>query len=103
LYLDPPYVANGSTLYENAYALDDHEHVAAIVQGIRRPWVVTYDYDPMLLRLYRGRRRIVYSLSYHAQTRYRGSEIMFFSDDLDVPRVTTPTHITRKQLRSYQV
>lgn len=98
LYLDPPYVAKGSQLYEDSYGFEDHERLASTVQGLTRPWMVSYDYDPRLLELYQDRRCLVYGLSYHAQQSYKGREIIFFSDDLEVPQVGSPAGLTRKDL-----
>lgn len=98
VYLDPPYVGQGGTLYEDSFDFTDHARLAKVVQQLDKPWIVSYDYDPLLLELYQGRKCLVYSLSYHAQNRYQGAEIIFFSDDLVVPEVNKPTRITGKQL-----
>ena len=97
LYLDPPYVAKGSKLYEDSFEFEDHQQLAEAVQSVDRPWMVSYDYDPRLLELYEARRCVVYSLSYHAQDRYRGREIVFFSDRVEIPEMTGP------RARDYQL
>lgn len=92
-YLDPPYYVKGSGLYENFYQHDDHVEISEIVLAMPGHWIVSYDNAAQILRLYRGRRRMLYTLSYSAADRYRGDEVMFFSPDLVTPRVSTPARI----------
>lgn len=98
-YLDPPYYTKGKDLYEHHYQHKDHVKIAQLIaQRIKRPWVVTYDATSTVKQLYRGYRNIRYDLSYSAQDRYAGSEIMFFSHDLAVPQVRHPAKITTSDL-----
>ncbi|MBU8933264.1 MAG: DNA adenine methylase [candidate division Zixibacteria bacterium] len=91
VYLDPPYYAKGSELYQNHFVPSDHESLASAIQGsICQPWVVSYDSVPEIASLYENRRKLCYNLSYSAQARYSGKEIMFFSDDLRIPDVPHP-------------
>lgn len=84
-YLDPPYFAKGQRLYANYYQLSDHQQIADLVESYPHCWLVSYDYQPEVLSLYRRHRCLVYSLRYTASTRQRGSEVMFFSGDLQIP------------------
>ncbi len=93
VYLDPPYYVKGGDLYRNFYGPDDHAAVAATTKALAIPWLVSYDADPAILKLYRGSRSLRYSLSYSAGTRGRGSEVMFFAPGLRVPRVESPARI----------
>jgi len=91
IYLDPPYYSKGKDLYEEDYRHEDHVEIAQLVNSLLdRYWIVSYDHAPEICDLYQNRRSIAYSLSYSAQDRYRGSEIMFFSDRVSVPEVETP-------------
>lgn len=94
VYLDPPYYSKGNGLYENHYTPMDHVTIARLVsRGLKQSWMVSYDNAPEISRLYAGFRNIQYDLSYSAQKRYAGSEIMFFSKDLIVPAVSNPAQV----------
>lgn len=90
VYLDPPYFQKGGDLYRNYYEKQDHEAVAATVDRLKVPWIVSYDADPAVLSLYASRRSVEYSLSYSAAQRVRGSEVMFFASGLQVPVGDSP-------------
>jgi len=99
LFLDPPYYSKGKDLYEHHYAQDDHLHISRLINlATSHPWIITYDSTPVLTRMYSGARRIRYDISYSAQARYSGSEVMFFSNNLRPPRVPHPAKITQSQL-----
>ena len=86
-YLDPPYYVKGTRrLYANTYTHADHLRVADILHRARRPWLVSYDDVPEARALYRPHRYRRYRLAYTARIRHEGAEIIFFSDDLVLPR-----------------
>jgi DNA adenine methylase len=92
IYLDPPFYLKADDLYENHYAHGDHETIAKIVRKqIAIPWIVSYDYRPEIVGLYKRCRSIIYGMSYSAgKDRYRGSEIMFFGKNMVIPAVENP-------------
>jgi DNA adenine methylase len=91
IFLDPPYFEQGQSLYENHYQPDDHIRLAEVVKKKIRPnWIISYDNHPQIRTAYRGCRKLVYSLPYSAARRYEGSEVMFFSDGLEIPAVKSP-------------
>jgi DNA adenine methylase len=51
-YCDPPYVKAGPQLYQVAFTQSDHERLAGILRGEKRPWLLSYDDHPMIHRLY---------------------------------------------------
>jgi DNA adenine methylase len=97
IYLDPPYFVKGAGLYDNFYGPDDHASVAAMVRELAHPWIVSYDAAPPITSLYQGFDHMRYSLSYSANTRGLGSEIMFFSPGLRRPE-QTPGRVTARDV-----
>lgn len=92
IYLDPPYYVKGSDLYLHYYEHDDHVKIAKGVAKLKKNWVVSYDGVPEVKQLYSKFRSIVYRLSYSAQDRYKGAEVMFFSNSLAIPDAVRPMH-----------
>jgi len=92
VYLDPPYYAKGRDLYYDFYKHNDHVAVAAVVQEklSKQHWIVSYDNVDAICEMYAERRRAVYSIGYSARGRTTGSEVMFFSDDLNAPPLVGP-------------
>jgi DNA adenine methylase len=86
-YLDPPYFVKGQQrLYANYYGSADHVELANLLEVYPHCWVVSYDYAPEILTLYQRYRCLVYDLRYTAAVRQHGSEVMFLSDQLQLPR-----------------
>ncbi len=83
-----------SDLYLHHYKHQDHLDIAKRVRRIRsKNWVVSYDHAPQIMPMYVDFRSIVYGASYSAQDRYKGSEVMFFSDRLNIPETVAPMHL----------
>lgn len=92
-YLDPPYYIKGKGLYINHYNHDDHVRVAKVVQNnIKTPWIVSYDNTPEIQAMYKTS-SLVYGINYSAQDRYKGSEVMFFSERLKIFKTDDPTKV----------
>jgi DNA adenine methylase len=86
VYLDPPYYKKGQDLYENHYKPDDHLEVFNLISSsIRHKWIVTYDNVPEIRNIYQGYRQSEYSLNYSAANRYKGSEVMIYSNGITIP------------------
>ncbi|RAW92534.1 DNA adenine methylase [Photorhabdus laumondii] len=92
VYLDPTYYVKGKGLYENHY---NHVEIAKLVQGdIKLPWIVSHDNVSEIADMYYTKSEsIIYGINYSAQKRYEGSEIMFFSKNLQIPDVVNPSNL----------
>lgn len=90
IYLDPPYYAKGKDLYFDYYTHDDHQQIADFVTERLRcqNWIVSYDKVEAICGMYSGYRRIDYTVSYSARESREGTEVMFFSDGLQIPKLT---------------
>lgn len=90
LYLDPPYFKKGNQLYTNHYKAKDHEKIAKCVQKLKGKWIVSYDNVPEIVNLYKfvkPQNIREFSISYSAAEgkNRRGKEIMFFSENVNLP------------------
>lgn len=86
IYLDPPYYVKGGDLYEHHYTPEDHQSIATLVRKLTDVhWMVSYDDVPEIRRLYPELPLLSYTLSYTAQARTRGNEIIFFAPSLQIP------------------
>ena len=98
LYLDPPYYLKQKELYENHYNQNDHLYIANMVKKIPHHWIISYNYNEDIIQLYRNYKYLSYSLNYCAGNRVKGSEIMFFSDKINIPFVESPIKITKRRI-----
>ena len=104
VFIDPPYVSRGNALYLNVYTEEDHAQLAKLIaRSVRQSWVVSYDDSPIIKRLYRGFSAQQYNFSYSVNARYVGSELLFFSRDLSVPREEIPQFPKRPGQESKRV
>ena len=86
VYLDPPYYKKGKGLYQNFYEHSDHAEVADLIQSSPiKYWIVSYDNNENIIDFYKKKRSIVYHLNYTAQNKYSGSEVIFFSNYINIP------------------
>jgi DNA adenine methylase len=87
IYLDPPYYEKGPQLYLNAYGPEDHAMLAAEVRCLApHEWLMTYDDVSPIRRLYRGMRVGRFGLSYSAQERRVGGEVLIHDRTLVIPK-----------------
>lgn len=93
IYLDPPYYVKGAGLYRNFYSHDDHVEIATRMRSISRPWIISYDNVEEIKTMYNQFRQDEYFLSYTAQTKKTGSEVMIYG-----PSITIPAERRRKSI-----
>lgn len=84
--LDPPYYVKGAGLYTNFYSDSDHLRVSTFIRGESRPWIVSYDNHEFIRKIYSGCKFIEYELTYTAQRKSVGKEIMFFGNLREIPQ-----------------
>lgn len=86
VYLDPPYYLKGSRLYLSYYAPCDHARLARFLWQIRNvKWLVTYDNNTEIRRLYSWTVITDFRLHYSAATSKEGSEILIANRGLKLP------------------
>jgi DNA adenine methylase len=91
-YFDPPYYLKGPSLYMSHYQHDDHEKVSREIKKIKNAkWIVSYDNTPEIKDMYHGCRKKEYAFFHTAYSARVGKEILFFSENVIVPRVASPT------------
>lgn len=88
-YFDPPYYAKGASLYMNYYTDKQHAEMAQAINRIQRVhWIVSYDDTPEIERMYKAvpeTRKKKYTLNHAAYQAKQGKEILFFSENLNLP------------------
>ena len=93
MYIDPPYVQAGSRLYLNAFEGRDHAALADVVNRVDQAhWLMTYDIDPSIERLYAEHFQTRYELNYSARN-------YVMSDELLIASPTVARAISQKVLR----
>lgn len=80
--IDPPYYVKGKGLYQNFFEHDDHYRLFESIKRISKPWIVTYDNTPEICGIYADYSPESFSLTYTAQTKCKGSEVIIHSPDL---------------------
>ncbi|MFP5040964.1 DNA adenine methylase [Parasediminibacterium sp. JCM 36343] len=85
-YFDPPYYLKASSLYMNHYKNDDHQAVSERIKKIKNiKWIVSYDNQKEIRNLYLECVKKEYSFTHTAYSSRIGNEILFFSNDLQLP------------------
>lgn len=84
-YLDPPYYVKGRNLYLNYYGEEDHRAIAKAIKKYKGEWIISYDADDFIKKLYKDYRQSEYYLSYSAGYPSKGKEIMIYSERLVLP------------------
>ena len=93
-YFDPPYYLKGPSLYHNYYKSSDHKVVSERIKQIKNArWIVSYDNVPKVRTLYSAFRKKTYTLTYTAYNFRWGKEVLFFSNNMVIPKVQTPVRV----------
>jgi len=84
VYLDPPYYVKGQGLYRNFYNHNDHCIIRDVLSKVPYPWVVSYDNNEEIKKIYSSFRMNDHSLNYSAQCKLKGEEVIIYSPGLTV-------------------
>jgi len=83
LYIDPPYVQAGGSLYLNAFNERDHAELANAVNAhANANWLMTYDDSSLIRNLYTDRSLFDFELHYSAHRVGRARELLVASDPI---------------------
>jgi DNA adenine methylase len=83
MYIDPPYVKMGGSLYLNSFSESDHALLATCLNRHHAAnWVLTYDDVSLIRELYCERFLTTFELNYAASNRGKASELLILSDAL---------------------
>lgn len=91
IYLDPPYYVKGSGLYRNFYEHDDHVKIKETLDSVNKNWIVSYDNVDQIKEMYKNYRQDDYFLSYTAQSKKKGAEVMIYGPTIRTPKLTLPS------------
>nr|WP_276575022.1 DNA adenine methylase [Methanococcoides seepicolus] len=81
IYLDPPYYNKGADLYMNFFQENDHATLSEYVKKLNNKWMISYDYQDCIIRLYENQKCLSYTLSQNTSNKM-GTELLFFSDEV---------------------
>lgn len=92
IYFDPPYYVKGKEVYENHYDHQDHVLVSQMIKGLKvQKWIVSYDDEKEIRRLYIDNKKFTYSFNYSVVNAKKGTEVIIYSDGLIIPRANRPS------------
>ncbi|MBF2755273.1 MAG: DNA adenine methylase [Gammaproteobacteria bacterium AqS3] len=85
VYLDPPYVKKSQRLYMNTYSEDDHKAISKILtKKCDFFWILSYDQDPLIEKLYRTCRKSAIRNMTYGTSRKSKNELIYFHPRLKV-------------------
>lgn len=85
LNIDPPYYKKGPGLYCSFYEHADHVALSKVIRRLKHPWMLTYDDAEEIRKLYDGLPMSQQLLTYYAQVKRTGVELMVTAPSLNLP------------------
>ena len=76
IYFDPPYYQKGPSLYMNHYLEKDHVELSKRIRRCKIPWVLSYDYNEEICRLYKGLPQYTSNIRYTILGNEKASELV---------------------------
>jgi DNA adenine methylase len=85
--IDPPYYRKGPELYCSFYGHADHCLLAQTIRKLRHSWMLTYDDASEIRAMYAGLPMTTKELTYYAQVKRTGVELLVLKPTLIAPNV----------------
>ena len=85
VYIDPPYYKEGKNLYRYYYIDDDHIRLSKYITNQTYPWLISYDDDSFIRKLYKKSEIQQIYLDYTAKTSRKGMELLISNLELPPP------------------
>ena len=85
VYIDPPYYKEGKNLYRYYYTDDEHTKLAKYITEQTYPWLISYDDDSFIRKLYKKSEIQPIYLDYTAKTSRKGMELLISNLELPPP------------------
>ena len=86
VYIDPPYYKAGPQLYRYYYTHNDHLNLARYIKPKTFSWLMSYDDDPEIRKMYNSNKFVNLYLDYSVRTSRKGSELLI--SNLEIPPLT---------------
>lgn len=87
LYIDPPYVLKGKSLYSCFFSKEEHELLKHSLDSSKTRWVTSYDQNELIEKLY-SKYRIFFLDFLRNGFHHKKKEILIFSNNLSIKNVT---------------
>lgn len=85
VYLDPPYYQQGKNLYKNFFKHQDHIDLYNVVSEMEKYyWIVTYDYNNEIKKIYHQMPSKIYTIKYSAHKVRKEKEYLFYNSILNI-------------------
>lgn len=85
IYFDPPYFQKGHQLYMNFFNYEDHLRIEKMISKmVNCDWIITYDNEPEIERIYKNYFIKKIELNYFAAKKRKGKELLIFKNEFMV-------------------
>lgn len=86
VYFDPPYFRKGHQLYMNFFDYEDHVRIEKLISDmVKCDWVITYDNEPEIERIYEKHYIRKFELNYCVAKKRKGQELLIFKNESMIP------------------
>lgn len=86
IYFDPPYFGKGKQLYLNFFEYDDHVRIEKMIrEQVNCDWIITYDDEPYIEKIYEQYRIRRFDLNYSVSEKRKASELIIFRNEVIIP------------------